>query len=54
MAARATTTATTGSHQAVAPMAMRLGIANGAVTGKNDTARAQTASGLPMAANETK
>ena len=33
---------------------MRLGIANGAVTGRYETSRAHPLSGLPMAANDTK
>ena len=41
-------------HQLAAPIAMRFGIVSGAVTGKYDTARAQTVSGLPIAANDTK
>ena len=47
MAARVRATASTGSHQAVAPMAMRLGMASGAVAGKNETSRAQAAVGAP-------
>ena len=39
-----------GSHQVAAPMAMRLGMANGAVAGKNETSFAQPLSGLPMTA----
>ena len=41
-------------HQLAAPIAIRSGIASGAVTGKYDTAHAQTVSGLPIAANDTK
>ncbi len=54
IAASVRMTATTGSHHAVAPMAMRLGIASIAVAGKNDTTFAQTVDGLPIAAKQTK
>ena len=35
-------------------MAMRSGMASGAVAGKNESSRAQALSGLPMAAKEAK
>ena len=46
--------ATTGSHQAAAPMAMRPGMAIGAVSGKYEIARAKTLLGSPIVANEAK
>ena len=46
--------ANNGSHQVAAPMAMRVGMAIGAVAGNHDTTRAQVASGLPVAAKHTK
>ena len=54
MAQRVSVIAITGSHHAVAPMAMRLGIASGAVAGKKETHLAHVLSGLPIAANEMK
>ena len=54
MAARVTTAATTGSHQAAAPMAMRPGMAMGAVSGKYEIARAAALSGCPIVTNEAK
>ena len=50
MAAAVSRAATTGSHQVAAPMAIRLGMANGAVGGNQETARAQAVYGLPMVA----
>jgi hypothetical protein len=50
MATTVSATATSGSHQAVAPSAMRPGIANGAVAGNKDTSRDQPLSGSPLTA----
>lgn len=46
--------ASTGSHHSVAPMAIRFGIASGAVTGRYDTICAAALSGRPTAANDAK
>ena len=46
MAAMARATAITGSHQAAAPMAMRPGMANGAVAGNREISFDQALSGL--------
>lgn len=54
MAATVSIAASNGSHHVAAPMAMRDGMAIGAVAGNHDTSRAQVVSGLPMAANDTK
>ena len=45
MAASVMTTASTGSHHAAAPSAMRPGMANGAVAGNSETSRDQPLSG---------
>jgi hypothetical protein len=54
MAATVKTTASIGSHHAATPMAMRLGMASGAATGKNESSWAQPLSGCPITANEAK
>jgi len=54
MAARVSTAAATGSHQAVAPMAIRPGMAMGAVSGKNEIALAAALAGWAIIANEAK
>ena len=54
MAARVSAAAITGSHQAVAPMAMRPGMALGAVSGKYDSAQAAALLGCPIVMNEAK
>ena len=48
------TTAPTGSHQVVAPIAMRPGMAMGAVSGKYEIALAAALSGCPIIVNEAK
>ena len=53
MAASVSADATTGSHQVAAPIAMRLGMASGAVSGNQATSRAQVVSTLPMVAKDT-
>src|SRR5689334_18210163 len=50
MVAAVSVATATGSHQAAAPMAMRVGMAMGAARGIQEMARAQPVSGLPMAA----
>ena len=54
MVASARSAATTGSHQVAAPIAMRMGIARGAVIGNHETSCAQRVSALPIAAKDTR
>ena len=54
MVASARSEATTGSHQVAAPIAMRMGIARGAVIGNHETSCAQRVSALPIVAKDTR
>ena len=54
MVATVRMTATTGSHQVVAPMAMRLGMASGRGDREPRDQSPSVVSALPIAANDTK
>src|SRR5262245_42821237 len=54
IAAAVSPATTMGSHQLAEPMAMRAGMAIGALIGSQEMARAQVVPGLPIAAKDTK